>query len=359
MITRVLPIVLAASLLAVGSTIPASPAHAAVTKIMPLGDSNTEGIDEAHVGYRADLWQLLTSDGRPVDFVGSLSHGSAHLGDLDHEGHGGWTIQGIHDNVIGWLQTYQPDVITLQIGTNDMNTDALANAAPGRLSALLDRIAQTSAQTKVFVTSIPAFRDQVATERARTFNATIPGTVASKAAAGKKVYYVDVGSVYHQPADFGDAVHTTYGASSKGAARWYEAVTGLPTTRYEAEQAAIVHARKDASTSSSEGARVSYLDYTDSSVTFTVNASASGQYRIHLRGSNGTGTPCTHKVAVNGGPEATVTYPSFGTDLPNWRLWTTQGLDVQLNGGTNSIRVAKGACSAELDALDVSGPVVS
>lgn len=335
---------------------PAAASPDAVLKVMPLGDSNTEGIDEAHVGYRADLWQLLTSDGTQVDMVGTLSHGTANLGDKDHEGHGGWTIPGLFDNVVPWLQTYQPDVVTLQIGTNDMNTAAGAAAAPGNLSALLDRITQTVPQARVFVTSIPDFRDATATQRARTFNAQIPGIVAAKVAAGKRVAFVDIGPVYVQPSDFGDAVHPTYGASSKGASKWYGAITGWPTTRYEAESASIVHARVDGATSASGGSKVAYLDYADSAVTFSVNASAAGSYRLHLRGANGNGTPCTHQVAANGGAAQSVTYPSYGTDLPSWRLWTTPGTTVQLQAGANTVRVSKGACSAELDALDVSGP---
>ena len=336
--------------------VPAAAAPAAVLKVMPLGDSNTEGIDEAHVGYRADLWQLLTNDGTQVDFVGTLSHGSANLGDKDHEGHGGWTIPGLFDNVVPWLQTYQPDVVTLQIGTNDMNTAGGATAAPGNLSALLDRITQTVPQARVFVTSIPDFRDPTATQRAHTYNAQIPGIVAAKAAAGKHVAFVDIGPVYQQPGDFGDAVHTTYGASSKGASRWYGAITGWPTTRYEAEAAAIVHARIDAATSASNGSKVSYLDYADSSVTFTVNASVAGSYRLHLRGANGMGATCTHQVSANGAAPQAVSYPSYGTDLPSWRLWSTPGTTVQLHAGSNTVRVTKGTCFAELDALDVSGP---
>lgn len=49
--------------------------------------------------------------------------------------------------MIGWLQTHQPDVVTLQIGTNDMYNDASAGLAPGRLSALVDRITTTAPTT--------------------------------------------------------------------------------------------------------------------------------------------------------------------------------------------------------------------
>jgi len=57
-----------------------------------------------------------------VDFVGSLSNGPASLGDKDHEGHRGFRIDRV-PSVDGWLDTQQPDITLLMIGTNDMFWD--------------------------------------------------------------------------------------------------------------------------------------------------------------------------------------------------------------------------------------------
>ncbi|WP_051859308.1 SGNH/GDSL hydrolase family protein [Streptomyces xanthophaeus] len=66
-----------------------------LVKIMPLGDSITEGAgSSAGVGYRAPLWELISAQSRYTpDFVGSRSSGS--VTDPDNEGHGGYTISGI------------------------------------------------------------------------------------------------------------------------------------------------------------------------------------------------------------------------------------------------------------------------
>ena len=54
--------------------------QAAVTRIMPLGDSITFGVgDESNGGYRGYLYQGLTSCGYAVDFVGSQSGGSQNF----------------------------------------------------------------------------------------------------------------------------------------------------------------------------------------------------------------------------------------------------------------------------------------
>ena len=75
----------------------ASPVYA-IIRIMPLGDSITQGSSSGAswdnmVSYRKALWDLLVADSYDIDFVGSQNEGSAVFGDLalaDHEGHGGW-----------------------------------------------------------------------------------------------------------------------------------------------------------------------------------------------------------------------------------------------------------------------------
>jgi hypothetical protein len=62
-------------------------------RIMPLGDSLTEGMfPDGHHSYRGYLETQLREAGYDVDFVGSqwqLAHGGTEYA---HEGHGGFTI---------------------------------------------------------------------------------------------------------------------------------------------------------------------------------------------------------------------------------------------------------------------------
>jgi hypothetical protein len=122
-------------------------------KIMPLGDSITDGFNVAG-GYRIELWNKLVADNHRVDFVGSMVNGPATLGDRDHEGHSGWTIAQIDAQITGWLQTHQPRTILLHIGTNDMYN---ASQAPAQLGALLDRITGLAPDTEVFVATLVPF----------------------------------------------------------------------------------------------------------------------------------------------------------------------------------------------------------
>jgi len=108
-------------------------------KIMPLGDSITEGVaDPLEAGYRSKLFDLLYSAGYNFDFVGNQSSGTSSTSnpnfDPDHEGRPGWfagppspDIYGNHniaDSLYKFLNSNPPDIILLHIGTNDISETA-------------------------------------------------------------------------------------------------------------------------------------------------------------------------------------------------------------------------------------------
>jgi lysophospholipase L1-like esterase len=225
MFTRLLVGALAAATLLVapaGAT--ATPSvQAEAVRVMPLGDSITDGFNVPG-GYRIDLWQRLVAAGRTIDFVGSQTNGPGSLGDRNHEGHSGWTIAQIDANIVNWLRTYTPRTILLHIGTNDMYGSDPAGA-PARLSTLLDRITTTAPNADLFVATIVpiSFADQTV----RTFNAQIPGIVQSKVNAGKRVHLVDMYRAL-TTADLADGVHPNAGGYSKMATTWYDALQSVP-----------------------------------------------------------------------------------------------------------------------------------
>lgn len=194
-------------------------------KIMPLGDSNTRGMSWDPAGYRNDLWTRLVLNGYDVDFVGTQSAGSDGM-DVNHEGHGGWTIQDIYNSVNGWLNTHQPDVIMLMIGTNDVLKETQPmTTAPDRLSALIDRITNTLPNAQVLVgTILPLDNTLTNRQQAIDFNSEVPGIVSAKAAAGKKVSFVDVFNQISYSDLSTDAIHLSVGGYEKLAHVWYNAL---------------------------------------------------------------------------------------------------------------------------------------
>ena len=104
-------------------------------KIMPLGDSITEGAgdDTNQVGYRSKLFDLLQRAGYNFDFVGTQHSGTSYSANPDfnanHEGHGGMEVghpsylelPTMLDNIEDYLSNNTPDVVLFHMGTNDLN----------------------------------------------------------------------------------------------------------------------------------------------------------------------------------------------------------------------------------------------
>ena len=226
---RWLAAVAALGVMIAGVVTPTGPAQAESNggvRVMPLGDSITEGT-QVPGGYRIGLWQRLASGRYTVDFVGSQFNGPASLGDHDHQGHPGWRIDQIDANIVGWLNTQRPQTVLLHIGTNDILQNYNVSTAPNRLSTLIDRITATVPTAEVFVAQLIPLSNSNQEAAVRTFNAAIPGIVSSKVSAGKRVRLVDMHSAI-TTADLIDGIHPTAGGYDKMAARWYSALQSVP-----------------------------------------------------------------------------------------------------------------------------------
>jgi lysophospholipase L1-like esterase len=204
----------------------AGPAVAAGVRIMPLGDSITDG-SQVPGGYRIELWRrLVGQDRRSVDFVGSLQNGPPELGDRDHEGHSGWRIDEIAAGVDGWLARERPAIVLLMIGTNDMLQSHATATAPARLGELLDRITRQVPAATVLVATLPPLAGVEANRRVVAFNRALPGVVQARAVAGRRVRLVDIAAGLTL-ADIGDGVHPNESGHAKIAAAWHRALTPL------------------------------------------------------------------------------------------------------------------------------------
>ena len=196
-------------------------------KVMPLGDSITMGIgSQTFSSYRIDLQNRLRAAGLNVDSVGSQRNGSPATADLDHEGHSGWTVAKIAARADGWLATYQPDAVLLQVGTNDLRTDAGAAGATARLSALISRITTDRPTAEVFVAEITGTRNNPRQQaRTNAYNEAVPGIVAGK---GTKVHLVDQSTV--RGLDIRDARHPNDFGFAKMSWNWYQAIMKVYNT---------------------------------------------------------------------------------------------------------------------------------
>ncbi len=195
------------------------PTPKATIKIMPLGDSITDGITVAGA-YRTKLWKNITNNGFTVDFVGSMVGGPNDLGDRNHEGHSGWRIDQISNNINTWMDTYKPQIVLLHIGTNDISQKYDLNNAPNRLSGLIDKIcSKLPAGGKLYVASIIP----ISYADVRSYNSQISGVVQNKANQGKPVYMVDMYSAL-TTRDLADGVHPNSNGYNKMGDVWFNAI---------------------------------------------------------------------------------------------------------------------------------------
>ncbi|NRR32866.1 family 43 glycosylhydrolase [Oxalobacteraceae bacterium] len=121
--------------------------------------------------------------------------------------------------------------------------------------------------------------------------------------------------------------------------------------RYEAEVATIANATVVNEGGASGGAKVGYIDLAGSYVQFNVTVPTAGSYTLAARYANGSGAAGTHTLTANGGAANTLSYPYYTGDT--WATYRSTSVDVTLNAGANTVRIAKGTGGVELDRLDV------
>jgi lysophospholipase L1-like esterase len=226
-------------------------------RIMPMGDSITEGVCDAPencnipdikapsdgsgiaacswalnydnpkaLGYRAFLRDKLIAKGFKATYVGSVSV----VDGLAHEGHTAWSISDLDYCVQNgdWLQKAQPQIILLHIGTNDARNSQALGKMVADLNQLLKHIYDTlPATTEIIVAQVTPARKDVQSSKAllnellAPYNAKIPGIVDELRASGKHVSYVNMSGVIQSDADFDDmGLHPNKAASERMADVW-------------------------------------------------------------------------------------------------------------------------------------------
>ena len=187
-------------------------------RILPLGDSLTYGVGSStRTGYRTDLYQRLTAAGVNVDFVGSRHNGRGP--DLDHEGHPGWRIDQLSADIDEWMAQSRPDVVLLDIGTNDYVHKYDTDMAPARLSDLLDRILMFSPKVRVVVAKLLVPTGQGRARGIAAYNAVLPSVVASK---GPRVRLADMSRISNR--NTVEGLHPDDLGYRQMSFQWYEAL---------------------------------------------------------------------------------------------------------------------------------------
>ena len=334
-----------------------------VYRIMPLGDSNTEGgrgdaETNLKVSYRARLAQLLdgTVSRGKYDFVGSQRSGASLATDIDHAGFGGATIQNISDLLrnrsyggttnsqgLTYLQEYQPDVILLHIGTNDadgsdaaiMRLEGLLNeidkyeASSGKdVTVILAKIIKRVCYNDVFVSSYNCYTPKEA-EATLIYNSKMATMAQNRRANGDNLLLVDMqdgaGIIYKWASDGGDMsdpLHPTQPGYDKMAPVWFAELdkllnvqpvsppdTEAPETTILTKPAALTNSTSATFSFGSNESNVVYLasidggTFTEVPNPFTITGLTDGSHAIEVKAKDAAGnideSPATYTWTVD------------------------------------------------------------
>lgn len=240
-------------------------------RIMALGNSLTVGENgepnpalqlppEQLIGYRYGLKYLLQAGGYNVDFVGSQSNGAVFFSDNQHAGIGGSRDQYVERLLIDgydqrngvqiltppryYLDVYNPDIILLHVGTNDVTheTDLISNQ---RVSAILDLIDQYEIRSGKAVTvflaliinrRLPCVAGS-GCQTTKDWNAFLRNMAQARINNGDKIVIVDMendaGIIYTNEdfyANDPDGLHLNSNGYGKMAALWYDHIVNNVNT---------------------------------------------------------------------------------------------------------------------------------
>lgn len=246
-------------------------------KILAVGDSITHGYINGDNGYRKYFCYGLQQNGiTNFDMVGPNNawsneatydwNGTTITYDPQHAGYSGYAIQniggrtGIQETIFNstytdgnrsgnMLEAYDPDIIMLQIGTNDI-LDAQLDGADARLEELVDKILPYVSETGkvLYLASIPdidvsvrydwlgnyeyleggvSYAEDPVTFTANVqkalddYNTIVKNLVAKKQAEGAHIQFSDINSVIDITADdLEDGVHPSEQGYAKMGQHW-------------------------------------------------------------------------------------------------------------------------------------------
>ncbi|MGN9838351.1 cellulose binding domain-containing protein [Nonomuraea sp. H19] len=215
------------ALAAVVMFLTATPASAAATRIMPLGDS----ITGSPGCWRALLWNKLQNSGYTnIDFVGTLPpQGCSVAHDGDNEGHGGFLATNVasQNQLPGWLAATRPDIVIMHFGTNDVWSNIAPATILSAFTTLVNQMRASNPNMKILVAKIipmnPSSCPDCA-QRAVNFNNAIPSWAAATSTQQSPITVVDQWTGFSTSADTYDGVHPNASGDQKISDKWYPAL---------------------------------------------------------------------------------------------------------------------------------------
>ena len=199
-------------------------------KILAFGDSITSGeypTEPTPGAYRLQLSNNFGSYNLNVDFIGSQVNQGTNLDDAEHEGHPGWTINELTTLLDeGELTSYQPDIVLLMAGTNDiLKSSDDASQVIDDLNHSIDRLQEEFPDAQILVSSLTPLDSSIKSEQlantVEEVNALLPELAAEQ---GQQVTYVNAGGSIAPRDLVADGIHPNEEGYQKIGNAWFDAI---------------------------------------------------------------------------------------------------------------------------------------
>ena len=213
-----------------------------VIKIMPLGDSITNG-NKTGTSYRYFLYKHLAAAGyHDIHFVGSIHTIQFGLPprdtdwDMDHEGHSGWRSDEICSGHVdpanpfvgkltgklGWAKIYRPDIVILNLGCNDLEQGRTPQEAVKNVRTCISALRAANSDVAVALCElIPAWNREPGYDKYTVFNAFLLQMAVKDSTPRSPIEMVDLYSALNVNTDLIDGVHANDQGNEKMANRIY------------------------------------------------------------------------------------------------------------------------------------------
>ncbi|KFZ18986.1 hypothetical protein V501_00888 [Pseudogymnoascus sp. VKM F-4519 (FW-2642)] len=203
-----------------------APALSAAVRINALGDS----ITGSPGCWRALLYQKLVQAGvTNIDFVGTLpGQGCGIAYDGENDGHGGFLATGIvaNNQLPGWLAVSKPDVVMMQLATNDVWNNIATATILNAFSTLVDQMRASKSTMHIIVAQItpmnPTGGCATCSAGIIALNSAIPAWAAAKSTTKSPITVVDCYTGYNTATDTYDGVHPNDNGNVKLANAWFK-----------------------------------------------------------------------------------------------------------------------------------------
>jgi lysophospholipase L1-like esterase len=163
-------------------------------RLVTLGDAYTAGTDT--VAPKRDSW--------PAQLVVAMDRGDLRLILVDNLADSGQTSQNVLDEQLPQVASLYPDVVTVQVGVNDIIAQEIEDYE-GNLSLILDELLRLLPPERVFLITTP---DHTLTERGADWGSRDEGHAAvveanailRAVASERRVSVIDIGPVNERAA---------------------------------------------------------------------------------------------------------------------------------------------------------------